>query len=406
MLQAAEAAAADDDALLVPIIEMRTRNLMWGLSKPAEALEHNRAARDRLSGHPSRSELTLNEAMLLTYSGRPLDILSVLESGGPAPGSRERSLRAHAELPALVAIGQCATAAEEALPRVRRAARPPRPDRHPDSGGPPHHPDLRAGRVRPACRGLGPRRRGVRGHAADGPARRVHVARAAAGTLCAAERSGRDGPPVARRGRPRDASTAGSTGLVASCCPCSRRRLRVPATKPPRPRPRGEAAPAPTLRLCPGRAGAGPGVGSRRPGDLPGARAAFHDAAEPLAAARATAGAEAWLLHDVARLGDPASVAGRLERAGRHVRRASSSPPTPMHAAGGRRSRRTEALVDAADRFEAIGALLLAAEAATEAAQALPARRRSPRLRGDERASLDAGRVRAKAHGRRPSPSP
>ena len=115
VLHAAEAAAADDDALLVPIIEMRSRNLMWGLSKPTEALEVNRAARDRLSGHPSRSELTLNEAMLLTYSGRPLDILSVLESADPPRDARERSLRALAELPALVAIGKCATAAEEAL---------------------------------------------------------------------------------------------------------------------------------------------------------------------------------------------------------------------------------------------------------------------------------------------------
>ncbi len=115
VLQAAEAAAADDDALLVPIIELHTRNLMWGLSKPTEALEHNRAARDRLSGHPSHSELTLNEAMLLTYSGRPLDILSVLESADPPRDARERSLRAHAELPALVAIGKSATAAEEAL---------------------------------------------------------------------------------------------------------------------------------------------------------------------------------------------------------------------------------------------------------------------------------------------------
>ena len=52
MLQAAEASAADDDPLLVPIIELHTRNLMWGLSLPDEALAHNRAARERLQRSP------------------------------------------------------------------------------------------------------------------------------------------------------------------------------------------------------------------------------------------------------------------------------------------------------------------------------------------------------------------
>ena len=94
---------------------------------------------------------------------------------------------------------------------------------------------------------------------------------------------------------------------------------------------------------------------------------------------RATAGAEAWLLHDVARLGDPASVVGRLDELADDLRRSSSSPRTPRTP---RRPHRgaPSGLIDAADQFEAIGALLLAAEAAAEAAQAL---QRS----GDRRAS-------------------
>jgi DNA-binding CsgD family transcriptional regulator len=78
---------------------------------------------------------------------------------------------------------------------------------------------------------------------------------------------------------------------------------------------------------------------------------------------------EAWLLHDVARLGDPAAVAARLaalaarcegDLVGAYAAHAAAA------AAGD-----ADGLVAAADRFEALGALLLAAEAATEAAQAL-----------------------------------
>ena len=54
-------------------------------------------------------------------------------------------------------------------------------------------------------------------------------------------------------------------------------------------------------------------------------------------------------------------------------------PAYAMHAEAAA-SRRTEGLIDAADKFESIGALLLAAEAAAEAAQAL-------QHSGDRRAS-------------------
>ena len=71
VLAAAEEAAADDDALLVPITEIRTRNLMWGLLRPDEALAVNGDVRERLRHRPGVGELTLNEALLLTYSGCP-----------------------------------------------------------------------------------------------------------------------------------------------------------------------------------------------------------------------------------------------------------------------------------------------------------------------------------------------
>ena len=52
MLEAAEASAAEDDPLLVPIVELHTRNLMWGLSLPDEALAHNRAMREQPARTP------------------------------------------------------------------------------------------------------------------------------------------------------------------------------------------------------------------------------------------------------------------------------------------------------------------------------------------------------------------
>ncbi len=93
---------------------------------------------------------------------------------------------------------------------------------------------------------------------------------------------------------------------------------------------------------------------------------------------RAIAGAEAWLLHDIARVGDAASVAGRLgELAG--ICEGELVAAYAMHADASA-SGRTEGLIDAADKFESLGALLLAAEAAAEAAQAL-------QHSGDRRAS-------------------
>ncbi len=53
----------------------------------------------------------LNEAMLLTYAGRPADALAVLAPLQPPTSARTRALRAFAELPALLATGHCETVA-------------------------------------------------------------------------------------------------------------------------------------------------------------------------------------------------------------------------------------------------------------------------------------------------------
>ncbi len=75
---------------MIHIIEVHTRNLMWGLMRPEDAVEHCRLAQRRLEAHPTAAELVLNEAMLLTYSGRPLEILTLLESVPPFVQPRPR----------------------------------------------------------------------------------------------------------------------------------------------------------------------------------------------------------------------------------------------------------------------------------------------------------------------------
>ena len=114
VLTAAEASVTDADPLLVHITEIRSRNLVWGLFRGDEALAVNRSARDRLGDGPGVEELTLNEASLLSYCGRPLDALALLEPMPHTADPRARALRAMAEVPALVATGRCATGAATA----------------------------------------------------------------------------------------------------------------------------------------------------------------------------------------------------------------------------------------------------------------------------------------------------
>ena len=115
----------------------------------------------------------------------------------------------------------------------------------------------------------------------------------------------------------------------------------------------------------------GPAWARAAAGDLPGARQVLQAAAGQ-AAATGYRTTEAWLLHDVARLGDPAAVADRLAE----LAAASESDLIDAYAAhaAAAAAGRAEGLIEAADRFEAIGARLLAAEAATEAAQAFQRR--------------------------------
>ena len=115
-------------------------------------------------------------------------------------------------------------------------------------------------------------------------------------------------------------------------------------------------------------------------GDVPGAREVLFAAAE-IAATTGYRVTEAALLHDIARLGEAATVVDRLEALaaqcdGALVGRVRG----PRARAGGRASRAAASPRPTASKT--FGALLLAAEAATEAADAFQRRgERRPRLR-------------------------
>jgi DNA-binding CsgD family transcriptional regulator len=379
ILTAAEA-SGPDDALLVHIIEIRSRNLMWGLQRYDEALEVNNEARDRLQDPVGSEELTLNEAMLLTYSGRPRDALALLEPIAELAGPRARALRALAEVPALVAVGRCEAAVEEA----RRAfvEQIELPDQIAISGPGIHiimqiyaltecgrfaeastlaaaayeatpataPPDglmwlshqqgrcaLLSGKVETARRWLGEALARCEEHNIVGPSRLVLSALATADACMG------------------DADAAATAVRALE---------RLPAFR--------FAEPEQEL----GRAWA-----SVAAGDIPGARQLLLAGAD-LAAASGYGSAEAWFLHDVVRLGDPASAVERLADLA-EICEGALVATYAAHATAAVAGR-PEALVDVTDRFEQIGAMLLAAESATEAAQAF-------QQTGDRRASAALG---------------
>ncbi len=366
VLAAAAAVAADDDPLLAHIIEIRSRNLMWGLFRSDEALAVNAYACARITDPVGKEELILNKAMVLTYAGRPLDALAALAPIAALSTPRARSLRAHAEVPALVATGLCATAVDAAdiafveqseLPnqiaiadpgvhvitkiyaltecgrledamRLAMAAYELTPTSAPPDGlvwlshqlG---RCALLRGQLATARRWLGEALARCDAHDIVGPSRLV-LSLLGTANVC-----------------------LGDTTAAADARDEMDRRPEFPFTRPEQELGRAWALAA--------------------AGDLPGARRVLWAAAD-LAATTGYRIAEAWLLHDVARLGDPASVVDRLgdlasacegDLVGAYASHAAAA------AAG-----RPESLVESSDRFARLGARLLAGEAATEAAQA------------------------------------
>jgi len=89
---------------------MRAKNAQWGLCQTEAALAINAAARAVVTSSPLAEELVADEASIWTFSGRPERALEVLEGIPDGDGQRTRVVRAIAAAPALAVTGRTAEA--------------------------------------------------------------------------------------------------------------------------------------------------------------------------------------------------------------------------------------------------------------------------------------------------------
>ena len=368
VLEVAQAEAADERQL-VQIATTRARILIDDL-RADEALAANRAARARVTGSDARYELLAFEATLLTFAGQPIAALAVLEQLGPAVDLRTRARRAIPEALALAAVGRFETAVS--VTREGFAA-------HMELGE-------QLAIAHPGTHLI-----------------TQAYALAQAGRLAAATELASAGYQMARK----DRSPIGQIWFSVHLGRCALQAGK-PATA------RGWLAEA--SALCRRYGFRGPHRHALSPlavaaawlGDIDTARAAVaeldspgeygfhraeqdvgrawaawlagdvHDARE-IARAAATSAAgqgyrasEAWLLHDLARLGDPAGARGRLAELG-ELCEGPLVRTYALHAAA-KAAGDAVRLTEAGERFEDMGMALLAAEAMTAAANAFRGR--------------------------------
>jgi DNA-binding NarL/FixJ family response regulator len=367
---------------------------MWGLLRYDDALRVTRAARERVDDPAHVRELVLAEAMLLTYSGRPREALEVARSTEGTDDPRQGAVRAMAELPALAGTGRCETVITRAREAYEHHAAVPEQVAI-------AHPGIHrvfeayalneAGRMAEATavatdayRTLTETYAGnlpmwlsyhlgrsalLRGRAqtarrwfAEAAARSQNLAVASPHRLCLSGLA----TAHALLG---DAEAAAATVIELDAVPES-----------------GFGRPEHEL----GRAWAAVAAG-----DVARAVRVLADAAA-LAADMGYLPAEAWLLHDAGRLGDPRAVAPRLRVLAEQCE--GMLVAAYAHHATASVAGDADELATAADRFEAMGADLLAAEAATSAAHAY-------QRRGERRAatslSAKAARLAALCEGAR-----
>jgi DNA-binding CsgD family transcriptional regulator len=100
---------ASGEHVALRLAVMRAKNAQWGLCQPEAALAINVAARTVVTSPPLAEELVADEASILTFSGRPDRALAVLERIA-GRDRRTRVVRAIAGAPALAAAGRTAEA--------------------------------------------------------------------------------------------------------------------------------------------------------------------------------------------------------------------------------------------------------------------------------------------------------
>jgi DNA-binding CsgD family transcriptional regulator len=342
----------------------RAKNAQWGRCEPEAALAINAAARAVITSPPLAEELVADEASVLTFSGHPDRALAVLEriAGGDR---RTRVIRAIAGAPALAMAGQTAEAASAA-----------------EAGFADHvalgdelaiaHPAMHlvnqvfalteAGRLAEA-------EQLARAGAEDVASNRVPIAQiffaanlgrvaTLQGRMATARRYYAEAAGLADANRFAGPRRLALSGLALACAMLGDTDAAVQAL--------AERATGPAFGFREPEqqlADAWTAVVSRRPAQA--AQRLLDAAAQAASTGHRTA--ESWLLHDLVRTsGQDAS--GRLGE----LAAACDSPLVSARArhAAAVRARDARELAGAADDFEALGAMLLAAEAAAGAAEA------------------------------------
>ncbi|HLJ98516.1 MAG TPA: LuxR C-terminal-related transcriptional regulator [Streptosporangiaceae bacterium] len=370
---------AGDDQVALRLAIMRGKNAQWGLCRPEAARDINAAARKVIVSPAATEELIADEACVLTFSGHPDQALAVLS--GIAGGSvRTRVVRAIAAAPALALTGQTAEAltvaelgyAEHAALGTELAIA---------------HPAMHlvnqvfalteAGRLAEA------EQLALAG-ADIVAANRVPVAQiffavnlgrvaTLQGRLATARRYYAEAAGLAQASRFAGPLRLALSGLALACAMlgdpvAARRALTERESQPP------FCFRGPEQEL----ADAWAELVMRRPADA----ASTFRAAAGIAATTGHLTVESWLLHDLLRVTGQ-DVSARLDE----IAAACDSPLVTARARHARAARTQDAgeLAAAAADFEALGAMLLAAEACAGAAEAYT-------RAGDRRAAAQAMR--------------
>jgi DNA-binding CsgD family transcriptional regulator len=374
--------AAADDEVALTAYSLRVRNLVYGLQRPDMAVAVQATATARFGAE--HREILANEGIMALFSGRPRDALVLAGRFGDAD-IRDRTQRATVEANALCVTGAC----EQALAVAQQGFVD-----HLELGDSVNnsHPGIH---VIHQVHALSEAGRLVE---ADELAETAHQLALGSGPPWGRVWFGAQlGRIAARRGRPRRARRflVEATTLAADCGFRGARRLTlsylamVEAWL-------GDAAAA---NACAAELGGlepfaylraeqqlGPAWAAVARGDLEAGRGLLRAAADDALDAGFVTSA-AWVLHDLARLGDPVTARDRLAA----VTPQCEGPLVPACAAHALAlcGRRGDALAACAERFEALGADLLAAEAAVGASDALR-REGHRRAAGEQRARADA----------------
>ena len=342
----------------------RAKNAQWGLCDPEKALAINAAARAVVTTAPLVEELVADEASVLTFCGEPDRALAVLgrTTGGD---QRTRVARAIAGAVALATAGQTAEAL--ALAQAGHADHVALGD-EPAIAHPAMHIVNQVLALTEAGR-LAEAEQVARAGAEIVAYQRVPIAQIwfavnlgrvaiLQGRVVTARRYFAEAAGLAQSSR-----FAGSRRVALSGLALAQAMLGEPGAAAQALAERAATPPfgflGPEQRL----ADAWTAIASQRPGD---ATEAFRAAAAQ-AAATGHRVAESWLLHDLMRTCGE-DVSGRL----RDLAGACDSALVSARArhAAAVRARDAVELTSAADQFEALGAMLLAAEAAGSAAAA------------------------------------